>query len=146
MEKVVFTTDINASRQQVWETMFNPDTYKEWVGAGWPGAYYVGTWQQGATLQFTGPEGGGTVATLVEHKPFERILAKHVAVLNHDNTEDRDSDLAKGWIGTTESYSFAEHDGKTRLTVEINTYPAWAGMFSEGWPNALQKLKEISER
>jgi uncharacterized protein YndB with AHSA1/START domain len=146
MEKLVFTTDINASRQKVWDVMFQPETYKEWVGASWPGSFYIGTWKQGETLKFTGPEGGGTVATLEEYKPFERVHAKHVAVLNADGTEDRDSEMAKGWIGTTESYSFTERDGKTHLTVELQTYPDWTSMFNDGWPNALKKLKEICER
>ena len=146
MEKLVFTTEINAGKQKVWETMFHPDTYKEWVSVSWPGSYYVGNWKQGEDIRFVGSSGEGTKATLIEHKPFERVLAKHVAVLLADGTEDSTSDLAKGWVGTTESYSFTEHNGKTILTVEIHTNPEWASMFSEGWPDAVQKLKEISER
>jgi hypothetical protein len=29
--------------------------------------------------------------------------------------------------------------------VEINIYPDWEKMFSDGWPKALAKLKEIYE-
>jgi alpha-N-arabinofuranosidase len=81
------------------------------------------------------------MATIVELRPYEFILAKHIAVIGSDGTEDRDSDLAKGWIGTTESYTFTEKNGKTQLKVEINTSPDWEKMFSDGWPNALKKLK-----
>jgi len=145
MEKLVFTIDINAGKQKVWETMLQRDTYKEWVSAGWPGSDYVGNWEHGQDIRFMGASGEGTKATLVECKPFEYVLARHVAVLLAGGAEDSTSDLAKGWIGTTESYSFAERNGKTTVTVEIHTNPEWAEMFNEGWPAAVQKLKEICE-
>ena len=59
--------------------------------------------------------------------------------------EDRDSEVAKGWVGITEAYTFKEKNGKTELKVEINTNPQWESMFNDGWPAALDKLKEISE-
>ena len=145
MKKLEFKIDIATSRQKVWNTMLNPETYKEWVKASWPGSYYEGNWKQGENLRFISPGQGGTLATLVELRPYEFILAKHIAVIGPDGTEDRDSDVAKGWIGTTESYTFTESNGKTQLKVEINTSPDWEKMFSNGWPNALKKLKEICE-
>jgi hypothetical protein len=60
--------------------------------------------------------------------------------------EDRTSEVAKGWIGITEAYRFAEQLGKTTLTVSIETNPAWSKMFDEGWPGALEELKMIAER
>jgi hypothetical protein len=59
---------------------------------------------------------------------------------------DRNSPEAKGWIGTTEEYTFTEKNGKTELKVTVNTTPEWESMFNDGWPDALKKLKEICER
>ena len=146
MKKVEFKIDISAGRQKVWDIMFNPKTYKEWVNVSWPGSYYEGTWKQGENVRFISPGQGGTMATLVEHRPYEFILAKHIAVLNSDSTEDRDSEIAKGWIGTTEAYTFTENNRETNLKVEVNTNPEWEKMFTDGWPKALAKLKEICER
>jgi hypothetical protein len=73
-------------------------------------------------------------------------LAKHIAVLNPDGSEDRESDVAKGWIGTTESYRFTEKDGVTKLAIEINTTAEWEKMFTDGWPKALQELKKLCEK
>jgi uncharacterized protein YndB with AHSA1/START domain len=145
MKKLEFNITIDADRQKVWDTMFNPATYKEWVSVSWPGSYYQGTWKKGENIRFLSPSQGGTMANLVEYKPYEHVLAKHVAVITPDGSEDRDSDIAKGWIGTTEAYTFTENKGKTTVAVELNTSPAWAEMFSSGWPNALTKLKELSE-
>lgn len=145
MKKLEFRIDIAASKQKVWDTMLNPETYKKWVSASWPGSYYEGTWKQGEDIKFLSPGHGGTLATLVEHKPYEHLLAKHIAIIDSAGKEDRKGDDAKGWIGTTEAYRFTEKNGQTELKVEINTSPDWEKMFTDGWPNALAKLKEISE-
>lgn len=146
MKKLEFNIDIAASKQKVWDTMLSKETYQEWAGVSWPGSTFEGKWEQGENLRFGSPGQGGTMATLVEHRPYEYTLAEHVAVLNPDGSEDRDSEIAKGWIGSTESYTFTEKNGVTNLKVEINTPPAWSDMFEDGWPKALAKLKEISEK
>jgi hypothetical protein len=78
--------------------------------------------------------------------PAESVLARHIAVLGPGGVEDRTSEVAKGWIGTTEAYNLNEHRGKTTLRVSIKTSPEWRGMFDEGWPGALEELRKLSER
>ena len=146
MEKLEYNIEINASKEHVWETMLAPNTYKEWVSVSWPGSTYEGRWAKGENIKFGSPGQGGTMATIVELDPHRSLLAKHVAVLNPDGSEDRTSDMAKGWVGTLEGYAFAERNGKTTLTVNIETGPEWASMFDEGWPGALEELKRICER
>lgn len=145
MKHLEFKTQIDADRRKVWDTMLQPETYKEWVSVSWPGSTYEGKWSEGENIKFISPGQGGTMANLVEEKPYNTILAKHIAVINPDGSEDRQSEIAKGWIGTTERYTFQEHKGKTELKVEIETTPEWENMFVDGWPNALAKLKEICE-
>ena len=146
MKKLEYRIKIAGDSKKVWETMLHPETYKEWANASWPGSYFEGVWKQGENLKFISPGQGGTLAALVEHRPYEYILAKHTAVLHPDGSEDRESGIAKSWIGITESYTFSEINGETELLVQINTRPDWEKMFNNGWPNALLKLKEICEQ
>jgi len=146
MKKLESKIEIAAPAQKVWDTMTGPETYKEWVNVAWPGSYYKGTWQQGENIKFLSPRNEGTLATLVECKPGEYVLAEHIAVLRSDGTEDRDSKEAKSWIGTTEAYTFREKNGRTELKTEMNVEPEWEPMLGDGWPKALAKLKEICER
>ena len=146
MKKLESKIDIAASPKKVWDTMLKPETYKEWVNVAWPGSYYEGNWKQGENIKFISPGQGGTLATIVECRPYEYVFAKHIAVINANGAEDRDSKVAKDWIGTTESYTFIERNGKTELKTEMNTNPEWAKMFSDDMPKALAKLKEICER
>ena len=145
MKKIEFKIDINAGKKKVWETMFNPDSYKKWVNVSWPGSHYEGVWKEGSDVKFLSDRGGGTMANPEKYNPYDEVFVKHVAVLNADGSEDRSSDIAKGWIGSTEAYSFTEHDHKTQVKVEIHTNPDWEKMFSDGWPAALDELKKLSE-
>lgn len=146
MKKLTFKTTINASKEKVWETLVGSESSREWMNVSWPGAYSEGIWKEGENLRFLGPEGGGTLMNLVEYKPNEYSFGRHIAALNADGTEDRTSEVALGWIGATEAYRVTEKNGKTELEVEIQCQPSWESMFNEGWPNALEKLKEIAER
>ena len=147
MKKLEFKTEIAAKRDKVWRIMFGPKTYREWVNVSWPGAYYQGEWKTGENMRFIGDNGkGGTLANLVEVREPEYVFAKHIAVITEEGKEDRTSAEAKGWIGSTEEYKFTEKNGKTELKVTINTTPEWESMFTDGWPDALKKLKEICER
>ena len=138
--------DIGVNAKKVWDTMIHPDSYKEWVNVAWPGSYYEGNWGPGQNVKFISPGRGGTLVQIVEYRPYEYILAEHVAVINADGTEDRDSESAKNWIGATESYTFHQVNGKTELETEMNTNPEWGQMFADSMPKALAKLKEICER
>ena len=146
MKKLEFKIDINASAKKVWDTMLHPETFKEWISAAYPGSYYKGQWKKGEDIKFLSSNNDGTLATITELTPYEYILAKHIAVINRDGTEDRNSEQAKSWIGTTEAYTFTERNGKTEVKVEVNTKPEWEKMFNDGWSKGLKKLKEITER
>ncbi len=146
MKKLVYKISIAAPRQVVWDTMLQPETYKEWTGASWPGSYYKGEWKQGEKIRFICKDGSGSQAMIKELVNYQYIAAEHVAILLTGGVEDSSSDFAKSWIGITESYRFEHGPGETILTVDISTDPKWEKMFDAGWPGALQKLKEICER
>lgn len=146
MKKLEYRININAPAEKVWNAMLNRDTYIEWTNVSWPGSSYEGNWKQGENIRFVGPDGTGTLAHFTEVRPHKYIGAEHIAVLGKGGVEDRTSDMAKGWVGTLENYTFNEANGKTELTVEIHTNPNWEKMFNDGWPGALNKLKEIAER
>lgn len=146
MKELEFTAQIAAPPKKVWETMLNLDTYKQWTDVAWPGSTYEGKWSKGSDIRFIGADASGTLATIKDLAPYERVVAEHVAILQKGGVEDRTSEVASQWIGTTESYYLDEKNGKTDLRVKLKVTPEWAQMFEEGWPKALKKLKEISEQ
>jgi uncharacterized protein YndB with AHSA1/START domain len=146
MEHLEYRIVISAPAKKVWDTMLEKETYKQWVANSWPNSSYEGRWAKGEKIRFIGPDGSGTLAEIVDFRPYESVLARHIAVLGPNGSEDRTSDVAKGWIGITEAYRFVEENGKTTVTVSIETTPEWRKMFDDGWPAALEDLKRITER
>jgi len=146
MKHLEYKIVISAPAKKVWDTMLDKETYKKWTAKSWPGSSFDGKWAKGEKIKFTGPDGTGTLAELVEVKPYDRVLARHIALLGNGGVEDRTSDVAKGWIGITEEYRFSEEKGNTTVTAMMETPPEWAKMFDEGWPTALEELKKLAER
>jgi hypothetical protein len=145
MKNLNFSAKISAPVKKVWGTMLIQDTYKKWTGAAWPGSSYVGAWQQGENMRFVGANGSGTLANLTIVEPYKHIKATHNAILLEGGTEDRDSEMAKSWVGSIEEYTFSEKNGVTDLSVSMTIYPEWEKMFINDWPKALAALKDLCE-
>lgn len=146
MKKLEYKIEIDATAKQVWDTMLTKDTYEQWVAKSWPNSSYQGNWRKGEEIKFNGPDGSGTLAKLEDVKPYERVFARHIAILGDGGVKDTTSEMAEGWVGSTEEYQLKESKGKTTLTVVIETTEAWVKMFDDGWPTALNELKKITEK
>ena len=146
MKEIEFTAQIAAPVKKVWDTMLNLDTYKQWTDVAWPGSSYEGKWKKGSDIKFVGADSSGTLATITDMTPYDHIVAKHVALLLKGGSEDRTSPEANRWVGTTESYYFDEKNGETNLKIKMKITPEWEEMFRDGWPKALDRLKELSEQ
>ncbi len=139
-----FSITIDASLKKVWDIMLSEKTYRQWVGAAWPGSYFEGEWKEGETLCFFNSEKSGTKAKLIEHRPYQFSRAEHVSCFDKGK-EDTSSSIARSWIGCTESYAFSERNGHTTVKVTMHVTADWVDMFNTDWPKALAKLKEICE-
>jgi hypothetical protein len=149
MQKISFSTDINAPRNKVWNTMFEDATYRVWTSAFNPnGSWYEGDWNQGSRIRFLGPGDDGTLGGMVsrirENRPHEYMSIEHVGVIQ-DGREDTTSDAVKKWTPAFENYSFADKNGATELVVDMDVDEAHAQMLGDMWPKALRKLKELAE-
>ena len=145
MKNLHFEIMINAPLTQVWDTMLSKKGYAEWAGSAWPGSGYEGDWKEGTEMKFVSPGGEGTLARIDKLVPYHSLEAEHVAVLLKDGKQDRTSDMARNWIGSTESYFFHEVPGGTQITVRMKIAEEWAKMMEDTWPKALKHLKEMIE-
>lgn len=153
MEKLQFSTKINAPVQTVWSTMLDDVTYREWTSAFYEGSYYDGDWNQGSEIRFLGPDEngslGGMLATVEERRPHEFVSLRYLGQIV-DGVNDTTSDEARSIAGTHENYTFRQAGSMTELDVEIDLAAGsddeFVQMFNDLWPKALDKLKEICER
>ncbi|GAB3920557.1 SRPBCC family protein [Mucilaginibacter myungsuensis] len=142
MKDLQFHATINAPKQNVWDTMLDRETYKEWTGAAWPGSDYEGTWKKDTEIRFGGPDGSGMLAKVTEFELYDTITLQHNAVLDKGGVVAMDLNATPG----IEQYVFAENNGVTELTINLRIDEEWAEMFENDWPIALAKLKEVAER
>lgn len=150
MQKLHFSIDINASKEQVWHTMLDEKTYRDWTEAFSPGSYYKGDWSKGSKILFLGPdpetgEEGGMVSRIVENKPYAYVSIEHLGFIK-DGKEDTTSEEVKKWTPAFENYTFEEHNGVTQLQVDMDSEDSQAEAFSQMWPTALKRLKEVAEK
>jgi uncharacterized protein YndB with AHSA1/START domain len=153
MEKLQFSTRINAPVQTVWSTMLDDATYREWTSEFHEGSYYEGDWNQGSEIRFLGPDDdgstGGMLATVEESRPHEFVSLRYLGQIV-DGADDTTSDEAKSFAGTHENYTFRQADGMTVLDVEVDvdadSDDEFVQMFKDLWPKALDKLKAMCER
>ncbi len=149
MKKVHYTIFINAPIEHVWNMMLDDATYRVWTNEFHAGSYYKGDWSKGSRMLFVGPnENGmddGMVADVAENRPHEYVLLAHKGIYAN-GIIDTESEAAQHWNKSSESYTFHEKDGGTELSVELEIEEQYADMFTEMWPRALEKLKEISEK
>lgn len=153
MEKLQFSTRINAPIQTVWSTMLDDATYREWTSEFQEGSYYEGDWNQGSEIRFLGPDDngstGGMLATVEESRPHEFVSLRYLGQIV-DGVNDTTSDEARSIAGSHENYTLRQADGITELDVEIELNAGsddeFVQMFNDMWPKALEKLKDICER
>jgi hypothetical protein len=149
MQKLHFSITINAPKENVWHTMLDDATYREWTTAFNPGSYYKGDWKEGSKILFLGPNPdgsgeGGMVSRIAKNRPYEYISIEHLGIMKN-GVEDTTSDEAKKWAPAFENYTFKEKDGATELLVDMDSEDGYAEMFSKMWPEALEKLKRLTE-
>lgn len=140
MKKLSFSTHINAPKEQVWNTLWNDATYRQWTAAFHEGSHAESDWQEGSKILFLGPDRSGMTSRIARLIPNEFMSFEHLG-----EVKDGVEDFSKDWAGALENYTLRESNGGTDLTVEMDMQDTFAPMFQETFPKALQKVKELAE-
>lgn len=144
IKKLVFETDIRAPREKVWQTLWNKETYTRWTAAFTEGSYYKGELEAGGRVQFLAPNGGGMYSDVVFLKENEWVLFSHIGMVK-DGAEQPIDAQTERWTGSTENYVLTETPQGTHLKVEVDTEAGYMDQMNRQFPEALQKLKQMSE-
>ncbi len=86
--------------------MIDDATYREWAKEfNQTGSYYEGSWDEGETIRFLGPDKHGQLrglkAHIKENRPYEFISIEYDAEIV--NSEEKQNDV---WKGSLENYNF----------------------------------------
>jgi len=153
--------------------MLEKPTYEQWTAAFQEGSTYIGSWEEGSEIIFTGPssesegEGGtatadtqgegsnssegssGMYAMIAANRPYEFISIKHLGEIKNGEKSPWPA-TEEGQPEPLENYTFkdisAGNTVATELVVDVTIPSEWKEMFEGTWPAALTKLKEIAEK
>jgi uncharacterized protein YndB with AHSA1/START domain len=152
MKKQQYKQDINASAEQVFNTMLgidNKTTYEQWTAAFNPTSTYEGNWQKGAKMYFVGTDDtgkkGGMIAEIAALIPHQFVSIRHYGMLDGDKEITEGEEVEK-WAGSLENYTLTTHNGVTNVTVELDVVEEHLDYFDETWPKALNRLKDLIEK
>lgn len=144
MEKLQFTTTINAPKEKVWDVLWNDVTYRKWTSVFNEGSHAVTDWKEGSKVLFMDENGNGMVSKIETNRPNEFMSFKHLGLVK-DNKEDTESEAVKGWNGAYENYKLNEISSGTELLVELDMNEEHKEMFMGIFPKALEQVKLLSE-
>ncbi len=143
MQKKQFSIEIKALRERVWNTLWEDKTFRDWANIIDEGTYMVGEIKEGNEVQFISSVSGYGVTSLVEKLALNEFVSfKQMA----DTKDSGEREREKEWTGGTESYSLAENNGVTTLTVDIDVPPGQEETFKIRFPKALDRVKILVER
>jgi hypothetical protein len=144
MEKLKFKIGINAPKGKVWDTLWNDRTYPEWTRAFSEGSRAKTDWKQGSKVHFLGAKDEGMYSIIDRVIPNELMSFKHLGVIK-DGVELPNDEESKKWSGSNENYLLNEKNGKTELEVELDVTDEFKDYFSDTFPKALERVKDIAE-
>ena len=146
MEKLNFSIDINASKERVWNVLWDDDSYRKWTTPFAEGSYaQTDNWKEGSKVLFLGPGGEGMVSKVASNKKNEYMSFEHLGMIKN-GVGDTESDSVKAWAGAKEDYRLTDVNGKTQLAVDMDSIDDFKDYFLKAWPVALEKVKELSEK
>lgn len=144
IKKANFSTSINASKEKVWNALWDKENYKKWTSAFSEGSHAVTDWKEGSKVLFLDGKGSG-MYSIIHKKVQEEIMSfKHIGEVK-DGVEQPLDEKTKAWSGGLETYTLTETDGKTEVNVELDVPGDFIDYFTNTFPIALEHVKNLAE-
>lgn len=144
MQKLSYTIFINAPASRVWEVLWHDDTYRQWTCVFQEGSYAVSDWNEESDVHFLTPKGAGMFAKIEKMIPNKFMSIRHMGEIKDFIPQPVLVD-AGDWGESYENYSLEEENNVTILTAELESREEHIQYFNDVFPEALKKVKEISE-
>jgi hypothetical protein len=145
MEHLNFSISIAASPEKIWNILWSPDTYTEWTKFFTEGSKIQSDWTVGGRTLFIDSNGDGLIATILVYLPHCSVIFQYQGLLQ-GGVEDLTSPEVQQWQGLLEQYSLVEVNGKTVLSVELETMEDYKYMMEQAFEQGLQRVRELAEQ
>ena len=97
MQKLRLHTAINATKEKIWEVLWNIHCYETWTTVFAEGSTVkTAQWKEGTRIYFVDENGAGMVSEVAAHRPNEFMSFRHLGMINN-GIEDTSSEKVKAW-------------------------------------------------
>lgn len=144
LKRINFSTTIKASKEKVWDVLWNDESYRAWTSVFTEGSCAVSDWNEGSKILFLDGKGGGMYSTIAKKIPGEFMSFRHIGEVK-DGIEQPLDEKTQSWSGSTEDYILKEGGGVTELTIEMDMMEDMLDYFNKTFPLALEQVKKLAE-
>lgn len=142
MNTLEFSVTISASKDTVWNVLWDDKSFRDWSNIIDEGTYMVGSLIEGKTVEFMSASGYGVTSKVNKLIPNEFIEFIHMSDTQNSGKNLREAE----WTGNTESYTLTAKEGKTILTIKSEIPDNQLETFNSRIPLALERIKLLAER
>lgn len=144
MKTLIYTIEIKANKDKVWQSLWEKENYTIWTAPFTPGCYYETTsFSEGNEIRFLASNGDGMISKIVKLQPQEHIAFEHLSMLENGTISSlKTNEDSHAYI---ESYTLQENENSVTLIVKVDTLEPWEETMNNSFPKALQIVKELSE-
>ncbi|QDH79745.1 SRPBCC domain-containing protein [Echinicola soli] len=144
MKTSIYTIKIKARPEKIWDILWDDINYQTWTAVFAEESKVETDWQEGSKVLFLDNNGQGMVSRIAKNIPFQFMSIEHLGFYDNGK-EDLESENVKGWAGAKENYTLTPLGQSTVLLVEMDIEDSLKEHFDKIWPEALKKIKELSE-
>lgn len=146
METVEYSILLYASKEKIWEKLWDKECYAKWTQFFEPQFYIKSDWKVDGKTYFLKDEENGMVSTISSLDQPNEIIFQHLGTLI-DGVEDIHSANVVEWSGTEEKYFLRSVEAEvTELSVIVHIYKYQRPKMDEGFRKGFEILKELCEK
>jgi uncharacterized protein YndB with AHSA1/START domain len=145
MQTLSYDIEIKASKQKVWEILWQKESYQAWTQFFSCSSTMQSDWKVGGKTYFYDAKGDGMISTIERLDEPNVIIFKHIGMIQNGH-EDTESDEVKTWAGALEKYMLFDLDDCTQVHVEVDIQPEYIEMMNQGFERGLAIVKQLAEQ
>ena len=136
--------DIDATPERVWDVLLDDATYRQWTAEFMAGSCAETDWREGSTVPFLDPSGSGLLAHIAASRHPELVDIEYDGLVA-DGKDDTESDHAREYRGSRETYRLTRTPSGTHLDISADMAEQYYDDMVAAWDRALAKAKALAE-